>query len=179
MSGRLEGVGLNAAGRREAEALAASLAARPLAAIVCSPLQRAVETASPLATRRGLATRIDPGFAEIDFGDWTGADLADLDSDPSWRAFNRFRSTAPVPGGETALAVQARAVAALLRLHHAHPDAELAVVSHAEIIRVLLAHALAVPLDLARRIEVLPAHRSVLVLFDEDARVDALNLPPG
>ncbi|MBV9734531.1 MAG: histidine phosphatase family protein, partial [Acidisphaera sp.] len=114
---------------------------------------------------------------EVDFGDWTGDRFEALHARPEWRAFNRFRSTAPIPGGETMLAAQARAVGAVLRLRAAHPDAELAVVSHADVIKAVLAHFLAAPLDLFSRIEIAPASRSVVVLYDETAAIAGVNLP--
>ena len=50
-------------------------------------------------------------------------------------------------------------------------------VSHADPIKAVLAHFLGTPLDLLRRIEIAPASRSVIVLYDEDAKVLAVNLP--
>jgi probable phosphoglycerate mutase len=102
----------------------------------------------------------------------------DLRDTPGWIAFNTFRSTAPTPGGETMLAAQARAVAALVRLAARHPGAELAAVSHGDIVKALLAHALGTPLDLLRRIEIDPASRSVIALEERDARALGINLPP-
>ena len=69
------------------------------------------------------------------------------------------------------------AVAAVLRLRAAWPDAALALVSHADVLRAILAHFLGMPLDLMRRIELTPASRSELVLYEQDALVRAINLP--
>lgn len=178
LTGRMPGVALDAQGRAQAAGLASALAGRPIAAVVSGPLQRARETAEPIAARLGLAVRVEPGVDDIEFGAWTGAEFAALDGDPAWRAWNAHRSTAPTPGGETMLAVQARALAAVLRLHREHAGAELAVVSHADVVKAVLAHFLGVPLDLMHRIEVSPGSRSVLTLFDEGARIEAVNLPP-
>ncbi len=177
LGGRGSGLPLNEAGRSEAARVAAGLAARDLAAVVSSPQLRARETAEPIAAPRGIVVEVDDGFDEIDFGDWTGRDFASLAPSPEWRAFNTLRSFSQVPGGEAAVAVQARAVAAAMRLASRHSDREAVVVSHCDVIRSLLAYALGMPLDLSRRLEVAPGSRSVLVLFDEDVRVDAVNLP--
>ncbi len=75
------------------------------------------------------------------------------------------------------LDAQARVVGALLRLRARWPGAELAVVSHGDIIKVVLAHVLGSPLDLLRRIELAPASRSIIVLGDRDATVSGMNLP--
>jgi probable phosphoglycerate mutase len=73
--------------------------------------------------------------------------------------------------------VQARAVEAVLRLRAAWPDAVLALVSHADVLKSVLAHFLGMPLELMRRIELAPASRSELVLYEQDALVRAINLP--
>ena len=76
----------NAAGRHEAGLLAGALADRPLAAVVSSPRERALQTAAPIAATQGLAVLEDAGFDEIDYGDWTGAAFASLEGTPAWRA---------------------------------------------------------------------------------------------
>lgn len=178
LAGRTPGHSLNRTGQAEAEALAEALAERPIAAVFSSPLERARETAHPVAARHDLRVAIDPTLDEIDFGEWTGLTLDELHADPAWRRFNAFRSTTPIPGGETMLAVQARAVAALIRMRSSFPEGEVVAVSHGDVIKAILAHFLALPLDLISRIEVAPASRSVVVLSDRDARILAINLPP-
>jgi len=179
---------LSAWGRREAEVVAATLAGLGtpasgaglrLAAVVSSPRERARQTADAIAARSGLTVIEDPGLDELDFGAWTGAAFDALHDDPCWQAFNTFRGFAPIPGGETMLAVQARAVASVLRLRAAWPDAALALVSHADVLKAILAHFLGMPLDLMRRIELAPASRSELVVYEQDALVRAINLPAG
>jgi probable phosphoglycerate mutase len=77
------------------------------------------------------------------------------------------------------LAVQMRAVSAMVRLREAHPGAEVVLVSHADVIKAALAHFLAMPLDLFQRIEIAPASRSLVRLGADWVRVEAINLPPG
>jgi probable phosphoglycerate mutase len=179
LAGRTPGHSLSAAGRAQAEAVAAALADRSLAAVVSSPLERARETAAPIAARAGLEVEIEPALNEIDFGHWTGMAFDTLHAIPAWRAFNGFRSATPIPGGETMLEAQVRGVGLVCRLRAAYPDAELALVSHGDVIKAIVAYFLAVPLDLFRRIEIGPASRSVLTLHETDASVNAVNLPPG
>ena len=166
LAGRKPGVGLNEAGRAQA----ARLAGLPVDAVVSSPQQRAGETAAAL----GRPVRVDPAWDEVDFGTWSGMEFSDLDRDPAWHLWNAARSTAPTPGGETMLAVQARAVAGLLalRVHGA-----VAVVSHLDVMRAVLAHVLGMPLDFVFRMELAPGSRSVVTLWEGGARVDGLNLP--
>jgi broad specificity phosphatase PhoE len=168
---------LSAEGRTQAERLAARLAMRPISAVISSPVRRARETAEPIARRCGLTVLADPAFAEIDYAAWTGRDFAALREDPAWQAWNRFRSVAGVPGGETMLAVQARAVAGLTRLAVGYPDAELVVVSHADVIKSLLGHFLGSPLDFIGRFGLSPASQSRVRLFEQHAEILGVNLP--
>ena len=175
LAGRMPGVPLSNEGRAQAAALAATLAARPIRAVLSSPVQRAQETAAPIAARLGLPVLTDPGLDEIDFGAWTGATFDALDGQPAWDTWNRFRSFAPTPGGEAMAAAQARALAAVARA--AADGGEVVLVSHSDVLKAVLAHFLGMPLDLLHRIELAPASRSMLVLFEDVARVDGVNLP--
>ena len=176
--GGREAHSLDEEGHAQAARVAAALEGRGVVAVVSSPVQRARETAAPIGARLGLPVAVAPEFAEIDFGRWTGATFASLHGAPGWRAWNAFRSTAPVPGGETMLAAQARAVAGVARLALAWPEGEVVVVSHADIIKAVLAHVLGMPLDLLRRMEVGPGSVSRIALHEEDARVLGMNQPP-
>lgn len=179
LAGRMTGYSLSETGREQARAIAQALAGRPIAAVVASPLERARETAEPIAEMHHLPVQIEPDVNEIDFGDWTGRTFPDLHATPVWRDFNRFRSTVPIPGGETLHAAQARGLAAIARLRSAHRDGEVVIVSHGDLIKVVVAHFLGVALDLFVRIEVAPASRSSIVVYDGDVRVTGMNLPPG
>src|SRR5438270_8764809 len=137
-------------GRREAELTAAYIAAswRP-AAIYTSPMSRCVDTGAAIGKPLGLARSARPGLNDIDYGDWQGltADEAcarwpgDLDTwyrHPDWAA---------IPGGETLQQVLARAVAALRDVIRRHPSDTVVLVSHDSVNRVLLLHALELPLS--------------------------------
>jgi probable phosphomutase (TIGR03848 family) len=164
IAGRAPGVHLNGAGRAQVAALADRLAALPIAAIYSSPLERACETAAPLAARHGKAVTILPELTELDFGEWTGRTLAELDTAEGWRAFNTFRSGTRIPSGELMTEVQARAVGALERLTQTHGDATVAIVTHGDVIRAVLTYFLGMPLDLLQRIEIDPAAVSIVRL---------------
>ena len=177
LAGRMPGVGLSAEGAAQAAALADELAAHPIRAVLSSPVQRAQETAAPIAARHGLPVLTDPGLDEIDFGAWTGMAFGALADDPAWHAWNRFRSLAPTPGGEGMAAAQARALGAVARARSAWPEGDVVLVGHSDVLKAVLAHVLGTPLDLLHRIDLAPACRSVLVLWDDGARVDGVNLP--
>ena len=175
LAGRTPGHSLSDQGRAQAAALAEMLAEVPIVAVHSSPMERTRETAAVIAASLGLEVTIEDDLNEIDYGDWTATSFEALQSQPMWRFYNRFRSTAPIPKGETMLAVQARAFAVVQRLRRT--DGHVVLVSHADIIKAILAHLLGMPLDLSLRLDITPASRSVVRIFDEDVRVLGVNLP--
>src|SRR5207302_8120569 len=127
------------------------------AAIYSSPLERAVETAEPLAVRWALQITRREALGEIRFGDWTGRSFAELEQDPRWRLFNARRTAQPVPGGESILEVQARIVSELSCLASRHPGESIVAVSHGDVIRAAVACYLGISLDFLLRFEIAPA----------------------
>jgi probable phosphomutase (TIGR03848 family) len=175
LSGRMGGVHLNEEGRAQADELARHLRRIQVAAIYSSPLERAKETATPLAARFGIEVQSLNEIGELNFGDWTGHRLDDLAGDAQWHRFNAMRSMARIPGGEMMIEAQARMIAALERLRLAHGDETVAIISHGDIIKAAVAHFLGVPLDLFQRIEVSPASISVVVVEALAVRVLMVN----
>ena len=158
LPGRAPGLHMADEGRREAETLAGAIAGlRRVAAVYSSPLLRARETAAPIARARQLAVRVDPGLIECDFGEWTGAKLADLRRHAEWKSVQRYPSGFRFPGGESFTEMQARITSALGRLVARHPGEVLVAVSHADPIKAAVAHALGIHLDLFQRIVISPA----------------------
>lgn len=179
LAGRSEGWPINAAGRAEADQVAGRLAGAKLRTVVASTIERAHQTAAPIAAAHGIAVAVHPGLDEIDFGTWTGVPFDELHADPRWQIWNRHRGLAPIPGGETMVAVLARALAVLGDLRLAWPDGNAALVSHADVIRALLGYLLGSPLDFFHRLTIDPASRSEIRLWDDGVQVVSVNLPPG
>jgi broad specificity phosphatase PhoE len=179
LSGRSDGVPLSTEGRTQADRLGRALASRPLAAIYTSPLDRAVQTAEALARYQTLAVSQVAELLEIDFGGWTGQTFIDLDRDPAWQRFNASRSTACIPDGERLANVQARIVAAIRRLGTRHPGKTIALVSHADVLRVALLHYVGATLDDYARFDVAPASVTALSLTARETRVVFVNRQPG
>ncbi len=173
--GWMPGVPINERGAAQAECLSRRLAGVRFTAIYSSPLERARMTAEPLARATGLGIRDCPDVGEYRFGDWTGASIPGLQSDPRWLRFNRLRSRTRAPGGELMLEVQARMVTALEGMRERHPDAAVAVFSHADAIRAAVVHYLGMPIDLVDRIEIEPASITVLRLEESIAQILRLN----
>jgi probable phosphomutase (TIGR03848 family) len=170
LAGWSPGVALDDTGRAQATALAARLAALPLAAVVSSPLQRCRETVQPLLdTRPELPLHTDDRVGECHYGDWTGRKLGELADEPLWATVQRHPSAAVFPGeeGESMRGMQARAVDAIrdwnARIAAEHgEDALYLVCSHGDIIKALAADALGLHLDLFQRIGTEPCSVTVI-----------------
>ena len=174
-AGRMAGVHLNEAGRLQAAALPDRLARARIGAIYSSPLERALETAGPLAERLRLPVERRERLTEIGVGEWTGQEFAALDAHPLWQRFNRLRSSTRPPGGELMTEVQTRLTLELEELREFHPGECVALVSHADTIRFAIAHYAGIPIDLAHRLEIRPASVSVLAIDETGASILRLN----
>jgi probable phosphoglycerate mutase len=127
-----------------------------------------------MAPRRAPAG--DAGFDELDFGDWRGRSFAALAGDPRWAHFNTARGTGAIPGGETAAAVLDRAGAALARLTGL--GSPVLAVTHADVIRTVVAAAIGLAPDLMLRLEV-PTASATVLLWETPPRLRALAWRPG
>lgn len=153
LPGRAPGLHLADVGREQAQRAAERIAALSrVDAVYASPLERARETAAPIAAARGLKVKIDRGLLECDFGEWTGAELKRLMKLPEWQTVQRAPSSFTFPGGESFTAMQTRIVDALGRLRAAHPGGVIVCVSHADPIKAAVAHAMGTHIDLFQRI---------------------------
>ncbi|MFZ9482475.1 MAG: MSMEG_4193 family putative phosphomutase [Ilumatobacteraceae bacterium] len=153
LPGRAPGLHLADVGRQQAERAAERIAElKKVDAVYASPLERARETAAPIAAARGLRVQTYKGLLEADFGEWTGAELKSLMKLPEWTTVQRAPSTFTFPGGESFSAMQARMVAALDELRSRHPGGTIVCVSHADPIKAAVAHAMGTHLDLFQRI---------------------------
>jgi probable phosphomutase (TIGR03848 family) len=155
LPGRAPGLHLADKGKEQAAAVAERI--RHLAkvdAIYSSPLERARETAAPIAAARGLRVKVDRGLLECDFGEWTGAQLKDLMKKPEWRTVQRYPSGFRFPGGESFVDMASRVQNTVLKLKDRHPGGVVVAVSHADPIKAAVADALGTHLDLFQRIVV-------------------------
>lgn len=152
LAGRMPGVHLNERGQQQAQALATALLHAPIKAIYSSPMERAQETAAPLAQAHGLVVEIEPGLNEVDIGEWQGRSLKQLSRLNAWKTVQKQPSAFRFPQGETFAEAQARGVAALQAIAARHPEDVVACFSHADVIRLVTAYFLDVPLDSFQRI---------------------------
>jgi probable phosphoglycerate mutase len=179
LPGQLPGIHLNERGRQQAEALKESLGKLPIASVYASPLERAVETALPLAAALGLEVRERPGLMDGDVGSWQGKSLRMLSRKPIWKLVQQSPSLVRFPEGESFLEVQNRVVSELQAICSSHKAKDLAaVVFHADPIRLALAHYLGLPMDRFQRLGIGPASVSILHISPHGAVLAGLNLTP-
>ncbi|MBO0731708.1 MAG: MSMEG_4193 family putative phosphomutase [Acidimicrobiaceae bacterium] len=168
LPGRAAGLHLADAGRAQAQQCAERIAAwaspragtndkRPrVNAVYASPLERARETAEPIAEALGLRPKIERGLIECDYGTWTGAELKALVKLPEWSTVQRWPSGFHFPGGESFVDMQARMADTLTALVDRHRGDAVVAVSHADPIKAVVAAALGTHLDLFQRIVISP-----------------------
>lgn len=175
LAGWTPGIHLNEEGRKQAASLVQRLEPIPLAAIYSSPLERAIETAQAIAGPRDLPVQIRDGIGEVRYGDWTARSLEELKKLEEWLSVQVYPSGTRFPGGETLREVQARAVAEIDAICRRHPKDAIAVVSHADIIKAIVAHYLGLHLDLFQRIVISPASITILHIGRFAPRLVRLN----
>jgi probable phosphoglycerate mutase len=153
LAGRLPRVHLNEHGQKQAQALGEALKDVPIKSIYSSPLERAVETAAPIAKARGLEIQIEKGLLETNVGKWQGRSLASLRLQKHWKVVQHAPSRAQFPEGETFYELQTRVAAALDAIVRKHkPKDIIACVFHADPIKLAIAHYIGLPLDNFQRL---------------------------
>jgi probable phosphomutase (TIGR03848 family) len=194
LAGWTPGIGLDEVGRQQARALGKRLAKVPLAEVITSPLDRCRQTVDGMIDGRDIPVRVDERLGECRYGDWTGRSLKELAKQPLWRIVQNYPSAAVFPGpdGESLRAVQARAVesaraTAQRLLDSAGPKAICAAVSHGDVIKLVVADALGLHLDLFQRLVIDPCsvtairytpQRPFLLRLNDTGDFSAL-LPPS
>lgn len=146
-SGRCYGsldVALSPNGHQHAQVLADRLADLPVSLVVSSPRQRALDTATPIATLHGLPINISTDLRELDFGRLEGRTYTDIEATMPelWHEWMTRPTALRFPGGESYEDLRARACQAVNTLRRDNPSQTIVVVAHGGILRALLAEAL-------------------------------------
>jgi probable phosphomutase (TIGR03848 family) len=175
LAGWTPGVSLNAEGCAQVEALVKRLAEVPLAAIYSSPLDRTMETARPVAEDHGLTVQVREALGEVRYGEWTGRSLEELTREELWPIIQVHPSGARFPGGESLREVQARLVNEIDAIRDAHDKETVAVFSHSDPIKMVVAHYLGLPLDLYQRLSIGPASVTAFTFTRYGPRLLVLN----
>lgn len=165
LPGRAPGLSLADEGRAQAEAAAERIAGlRRPAAVYSSPLERARETAAPIAAAVDREVTIEEGLNECDFGAWTGRRLVDLRRRKDWARVQGHASGFRFPDGESFGEMQVRMVEAVDGLGRRHPGRTVVAVSHADPIKAVVSHALGAHLDHFQRVVIAPCSVSALLV---------------
>lgn len=153
-------VPLNATGHEQARRLGARLARETVHHLVSSDLLRTRQTAEPiaggLAGRPGLASGMDAGLREQNFGAVDGMRVDDIKArhPEAWAQWALFRADYAFTGGESTRQFHARVMQAVWRLAAAHAGRTLAVVTHGGVLDMIYRTAQALPLDGPRRCDI-------------------------
>ena len=153
MAGRLPGVHLNERGHKQAQELANALESVPLRAIYSSPLERAIETAEPIAKGRKMKIQLRPELMDNDIGKWEGRTLKQVRRIKKWRLVQQSPSRFRFPEGESFLETQVRIASCLDEIVASHkPKDIVAVVFHADPIKLAIANLIGLPIDNFQRL---------------------------
>jgi probable phosphoglycerate mutase len=123
--------------------------------IYSSPLERAMETAEPLATVLGLEVIPRPGLIETDVGEWQGKTVKGLSRLKIWRKVLGAPSLMRFPGGESFSEAQYRICQEIEWLRTQHDPKDLiSCFSHADPLKLAIAYYLGMPLDMFQRLSI-------------------------
>jgi broad specificity phosphatase PhoE len=164
-------------GVRQAEVTRDFLAVRPVDWCYCSPLRRAVQTATLVAAPHGLAPQPLDALTECDVGRWEGLDwqtIRSRDAD-AYRRYTHNPAEFGYPGGESFTDVYRRVSACLEEVLRAHAGQAILVVGHHVVNRTYLAGLLGLPLSQARQVSLDNCGISVVVREGEETSVTMLN----
>jgi probable phosphoglycerate mutase len=175
LAGRKAGLLLNTEGQQQAQKLAERLVGIPISAIYSSPLERAIQTAAPIATAHHLETVAYEDFTELEFGEWTDSSIEEIKNQPIFQRFNTFRSFTRIPGGELMIEAQSRMIKGLEKLRSLHINETIAVIGHSDLIKATIAYYAGIHLDMFQRIEISPASVSIIEVYEETARILLVN----
>ncbi len=164
LSGQVPGPSLGPEGTAVASGVASRLVGAGIAAVYSSPINRTWETAMEIGRAIGVRPTSHQGLAEIEFGSWTGRTLDSLRKLKAWQQVQETPSRFRFPNGESFAEAQTRGVAACEEIAATNPKGIVAVVSHADLIKLILSYYLGMPIDSMQRIAIVPASVSVIEL---------------
>jgi phosphoserine phosphatase len=165
-------------GLRQAEATARRIEASwTPTALYASPLSRCRTTAEAIGRPFGLTPALVPRLMDIDYGEWQG--LTPDEVGRKWpealATWHRAPHWAAIPGGESLQDVLARTVAALREVIGRHPRDTVVVVGHDSVNRVILLHALDLPLSRYRRLGQDPCAINEIDFSDGEFTIRSIN----
>ena len=180
LPGHISGVHLNEPGQKQAQALAEALTHVPIKAIYSSPLERAMETAGPIAASHKLQIIPEPKLMDTNVGKWQGKSLKVLRLMNAWKIVQHSPSRFKFPEGESFVELQTRLVEVLehIAAKYNKPKDIVAVVFHADPIKLAVSHFLGLPLDHFQRLSCDTGSVSALHVGAMGANLIKLNQRP-
>jgi broad specificity phosphatase PhoE len=180
MAGRLPGVHLNVRGQKQAQALSEALKDVPIKAIYSSPLERAMETAIPIANALKLQIAQESDLMDTNVGKWQGRSLKIIRLTKAWKTVQNAPSRFRFPEGESFPETQMRIVNVLERVVQKHTKSNdiIAIVFHADPIKLAVSHFLGLPLDNFQRLGCDTGSVTVLNVGEMGAALIKLNQRP-
>ncbi len=180
LSGRTPGVHLNEKGRAQADAVAQALGKAPLKAIYSSPMERAFETAQPLAAALSLEVQLRSGLIEMDFGRFQGRTFKQLQRVKLWKEVLNNPAGVRLPDGETFSEAQERIISDLEAIAGMHADEDIvACFAHADVVRLAVAHYLQMPINTFQRLSISTTSITVIVRIKDRVIVPHINQVAG
>ena len=180
MAGRLPGVHLNERGKKQAQALGNALKDIPIKAIYSSPLERAMETAAPIANMHKLQIVQEPDLMDTHIGKWQGRSWKTLRHTKAWKIVQNTPSRFRFPEGESFPETQVRIVNVLERVVQKYnkPQDIVVIVCHADPIKLAVSHFLGLPLDHFQRLGCDTGSLTMLHVNEMGANLVKLNQHP-
>jgi len=180
MAGRLRGVHLNERGLKQAQALGDALKDVAIKAVYSSPLERAMETAAPIAAARKLVIQQESDLMDADIGKWQGKSIKIVRLTKVWKIVQNAPSRFRFPEGESFPEIQTRISSVLERLikKHNKPQDVIVAVFHADPIKLAVSHFLGLPLDNFQRLSCDTGSLTAIYAGDSGANLVKLNQRP-
>lgn len=170
LAGRMAGIALSKKGLAERAELERRFQDVKFDQILSSPIQRCIETITNLTP----SPKIVPEFQEVDYGDWTGKRMSSLSRNKSWQEIHKYPASVRFPNGETLPEVQTRALLGL-DIHVDQKKKNILISTHADVVKVLILHALGTHLNNIDKIQISNASVSVVDIKGRDFRVVKVN----
>jgi len=178
---RIQGGGSNTRlskkGQKQARYIAERLKSEVIKAVYSSPLDRAVETARPIAEKHGLKVNVEKFLKEIEAGELEGVFLSELGE-----RFSQILTTASrggilskMPGGESLEELRERAWKVVLAIMDKHPDGNIAIVTHYFVILAVVCSVLDIPLERIGKFRLNTASLTVIERKDDVIRLVSFN----
>ena len=170
LAGRMSNIPLSNEGEKQRQLLIERLQGVKFDQIISSPIQRCLDTLAPFAAN----PEIFDEFQEVNYGDWTGKRMSSLSRNRAWREIHKHPASVRFPNGETLPEVQIRALLGLDK-HIRTKSKKVLISTHADVVKVILLHALGTHLNNIDKLHIDNASVSIIEKNGNDFRVLRVN----